>query len=51
MLITVKVMFLAVKVVMRLYICAGLSELPLQLPSGSGDLLFCRTLLLSVFEQ
>ena len=29
MLITVKVMFLAVKVVMRLYICAGLSELPL----------------------
>ena len=33
---------------MRLYICAGLSESSLQLPSGSRDVLFSMTLLLSV---
>ena len=40
-----------VKVLMRLYICAGLSESPLQQPSGPRDVCFCLTLLLSVCEQ
>ena len=33
---------------MRLYICAGLSESPLQQPCGPRDVCFCLTLLLSV---
>ena len=40
-----------VKVLMRLYICAGLSESPLQQPSGPRDVCFCLTLLLSVCDQ
>ena len=31
---------------MRLYICAGLFESPLQQPSGPRDVRFCLTLLL-----
>ena len=36
---------------MRLYICAGLSESSLQLPSWSRDVSYCLALLRSVFEQ
>ena len=40
-----------VKVLMRLYICADLSESPSQQPSGPRDVCFCLTLLLSVCDQ